>query len=300
MSIPVPPVLLALFLLLGGMPALASPPAAAPAPSSVSAPVRNGASIEFRAKDGTSRTLSLDDLAAIAPPVSLKIFEPHEGRNRGYRALPARAVLDAAFGDKWKKAQEIIFLSTDRYRAAVPVSKFIEHEAYLAFAHDDGRPFTMTNTLQNNELVQLGPLYLVWDNMNSKALLESGASDMPYQIRVIELKFADSFPKMAPPSGASEQVQRGFAHFRKYCAACHAINGEGGAKGPELNYPVSVAEYIQPGYLRRWIENPQSIRYNTVMPGLGKEIPQREQVIEELIAYLKAMSVAKRDPAEVP
>jgi hypothetical protein len=36
------------------------------------------------------------------------------------------------------------------------------------------------------------------------------------------------------------------------------------------------------------------------MPGLGKEISQREQVIEELIAYLKAMSVAKRDPAEVP
>jgi cytochrome c1 len=56
-----------------------------------------------------------------------------------------------------------------------------------------------------------------------------------------------------------------------------------------------VTEYIQPGYLRRWIENPQGIRYNTTMPGLGKGIPQREQVTEELVAYLKAMSAAKRD-----
>jgi hypothetical protein len=32
------------------------------------------------------------------------------------------------------------------------------------------------------------------------------------------------------------------------------------------------------------------------MPGLAREIPRREQVIEDLIAYLKAMSVAKRGP----
>jgi hypothetical protein len=34
------------------------------------------------------------------------------------------------------------------------------------------------------------------------------------------------------------------------------------------------------------------------MPGLGKGISQREQVTEELIAYLKAMSAAKRNPLE--
>jgi hypothetical protein len=34
------------------------------------------------------------------------------------------------------------------------------------------------------------------------------------------------------------------------------------------------------------------------MPGLGKGIPQREQVTEEIIAYLKAMSAVKRDPSK--
>lgn len=290
-----------ILLLLCGLPTQAdqaSPPA--PAPASAPAPVQDGANIEFMDNSQIVKVLSLDYLKAIAPPLSLQVFEPHEGRKRVYRVLPARSVFDAVFGNKWKEAKEIVFLSSDGYRATVPVAKFAEHEAFLAFAHDDGRPFMMINTLQNNELVQLGPLYLVWDNVNSEALLESGASDMPYQIRAVELKSGDSFPKMTPPQDASSQARRGFVHFRKYCSACHAINGEGGAKGPELNYPVSVTEYLQPGYLKRWIENPQSIRYNTTMPGLGKEIPRREQVIEELIAYLEAMSIAKRDPAGVP
>jgi cytochrome c2 len=299
-----PRILAILLLLAGSVPVQAEAAALAPAPSPGSAPesasVPGSGNIEFvdRDKGGAGEKLSLDALKAVAPPVSLEVFEPHEGRKRTYRALPAWVVFDAIFGNKWKKAKEMVFLSTDGYRAAVPVVKFIEHDGYLAFEHDDGSPFRMINKLQHDELAQLGPLYLVWDNLNSKALLESGASDMPYQIRVVEIKSSSSLPGMVPPAGASPRAQQGFAHFRKYCAACHAINGEGGTKGPELNYPVSVTEYIQPAYLKRWIENPQGIRYNTTMPGLAKGIPRREQVTEELIAYLEAMSAAKRDPAK--
>ena len=74
------------------------------------------------------------------------------------------------------------------------------------------------------------------------------------------------------------------------------INGEGGDKAPELNYPTSVVEYIKPEYLTRWIENPSSIRHNTLMPGLAQEIPNRANVTKEIIAYLKAMSTTKRSP----
>ena len=203
------------------------------------------------------------------------------------------------FGKDWRKAQEIVFTSIDGYQPSVPVAKFLAHDAYLAFAHEDGTPFTMTNTLQNNEIVPLGPLYLVWDNRNSKVLLESGASDMPYQIKRVELKSAAPFANMSPPSGSPVAARRGFAHFRKHCMACHSIDGEGGGKAPELNYPASVAEYIKPQYLKRWILNPQSMRYNTAMPALAKEIPRREKVAEELIAYFKAMSTAKRAPAKL-
>ena len=58
---------------------------------------------------------------------------------------------------------------------------------------------------------------------------------------------------------------------------------------------MSVSRILQ--YLLRWILSPQSIRYNTTMPSLSSAIADRETATEELIAYLKAMSSARRVPA---
>lgn len=253
--------------------------------------------IEFKDKGQIVKTLTLSDLATVAPAVSLKIFEIHEKKDRVYKAYPARSLFDNIFGKEWEKAEEVVFIAMDGYQASIPIAKFLSYEAYFAFAYDSDSRFMMTNILQNNEIVQLGPLYLIWDNKKSKELLEDGASDMPYQVKSIELTaFTTRFPNLSPPAKASAEVQRGFLHFRKYCMACHMINGEGGGKAPELNYPTSVVEYIKPEYLTRWIESPSSIRHNTLMPGLAQEIPDRASVTQEIIAYLKAMSTVKRSP----
>ena len=262
---------------------------------------QNNTSIEFKNQGQTVRTLTLGDLGSIAAAVSLKVFEVHEKKERTYKAYPARPLFDYIFGKGWEKAEEIVFTSVDGYQPSIPVAKFLAHDAYFAFAHADDAPFTLINVLQNDELVQLGPLYLVWDNLQSKTLLADGASGMPYQVMGVELTaFATRFPNLSPSAKASPQAQRGFLYFRKHCLACHTINGEGGGKAPELNYPASVVEYLKPEYLTRWIENPASVRYNTVMPPLAKEIPNRAQVTEEIIAYLKAMSTAKRVPKKIP
>ncbi|SEO29611.1 Cytochrome c, mono-and diheme variants [Nitrosospira multiformis] len=268
-----------------------------PAPSFAANPDNK---VEFKKEGKVVRAFSVDRLRAIALERALEVFEPHERRNRVYRVLPARAVFAEVFGRDWEKAREIVFTAIDGYQPSVPVKKFLHHDGYFAFANENREPFTLTNKLQNNEVVPLGPLYLVWNNIGSKELLEAGASDMPYQIKTIELKMKGAFPNMIPPSGSSKQVQRGFEHFRRHCAACHTINGEGGGKAPELNYPESIVEYIKPEYLKRWILAPQTIRYNTMMPGLGEEISNREQVAAEIIAYLKTMSRAKRAPSENP
>ena len=254
--------------------------------------------IEFRKNGNPVRTLSVNELRSIVPDVSLEVFEAHERQNRTYRAVPAREVFDSVFGKGWRQAQEIVFTSIDGFQPSIPVKKFLAHEGYLALAHVDGTPFTLTNRLQNDEVVPLGPLYLIWDNIGSKALLEAGASEMPYQLHRIELKSKASFPNMIPPKDSPDRVRQGFRHFRQHCAACHTINGDGGGKAPELNYPVSITEYIQPEYLKRWIMKPQSIRYNTLMPGLAKEAPDRGKVADDIIAYLKAMSLTKRAPAK--
>ncbi|KXK35509.1 c-type cytochrome [Nitrosomonas europaea] len=251
--------------------------------------------IEFKNLDGLVKSLKPEELNTLARQKTLKVFEVHEGRERQYKVYPAQSVFDLMFGSSWRTADEIIFTCQDGYQPSIPVAKFLTYDAYLAVASADNKPFTLSNALQNHEVVALGPAYLIWDNLKSPALLDEGASDMPYQIASIELaSFAARFPEMLPPAGASTETRRGFLHFRKYCMACHTINGHGGGKAPELNYPVSVTEYFKPGYLKQWIDNPASLRYNTTMPALAAAIPEREKVIEEIIAYLTAMREVKR------
>lgn len=250
--------------------------------------------IKFKNPAGLVKSLKLEELNILAPQKTLKIFEVHEGRERQYQVYPAQSVFDRIFGSGWRTADEIIFICKDGYQPSIPVAKFLTYDAYLAVASADNTPFTLSNALQNHEVVALGPAYLIWDNLKSPVLLDEGASDMPYQIIGIEFaSFAARFPGMFPPAGASEKTKQGFLHFRKYCMACHTINGYGGGKAPELNYPVSVTEYFKPGYLRQWIDDPASLRYNTTMPALAAEIPEREKVIVEIIAYLRAMRNVK-------
>lgn len=255
------------------------------------------ASIEFRNPNGLVKSLKPEELNALTQQKTLKVFEVHEGRERQYEIYPAQAVFDQVFGSGWRTADEIIFTCQDGYQPGIPVAKFLTYDAYLAVASADNTPFTLSNTLQNHEVVALGPAYLIWDNLKSPVLLDEGASDMPYQIIRIELaSFAARFAGMFPPAGASAEARQGFLHFRKYCMACHTINSQGGDKAPELNYPVSVTEYFKPGYLKQWIDNPASLRYNTTMPALAAAIPEREKVIAEIIAYLTAMRDVKRMP----
>lgn len=251
--------------------------------------------IEFKNSGGLVKSLKPEKLNTLARQKTLNVFEVHEGRERQYKVYPAQSVFDQMFGSSWRTADEIIFTCQDSYQPSIPVAKFLTYDAYLAVASADNKPFTLSNALQNHEVVALEPAYLIWDNLKSPALLDEGASDMPYQITGIELaSFAAHFAGMFPPAGASAETRRGFLYFRKYCMACHTINGQGGGKAPELNYPVSVTEYFKPGYLKQWIDDPASLRYNTTMPALTAEIPEREKVIAEIIAYLTAMKDMKR------
>ncbi|SCX20010.1 Cytochrome C oxidase, cbb3-type, subunit III [Nitrosomonas eutropha] len=253
--------------------------------------------IKFKNQDNVVQLLKPEELDTFSRQTILNIFEVHERRERQYKAYPVQPVLDRIFGQGWRAADEIVFSCKDGYQPSIPVAKFLAYDAYLAVASADGSPFILDNTLQNHEVVELGPVYLVWNNLKFPILLAEGAADMPYQIIGIELAtFATRFPGMFPPARVSAEVKRGFLHFRKYCMACHTINGQGGGKAPELNYPISVTEYFKPEYLKRWIDDPASLRYNTTMPALAAEIPEREKVLEEIIAYLTAMQRVKHTP----
>ena len=116
----------------------------------------------------------------------------------------------------------------------------------------------------------------------------------PYQLAEIEVApFASEYPHTLPRGAAREDAAwRGFAIFRSQCVMCHAINGEGGRIGPELNVPRSIVEYRPTAQIRAYIRDPGSFRH-TSMPS-HRHLSDAD--LDALIAYFEAMRSRKHDP----
>ena len=251
--------------------------------------------LTFKSYGKEAKNFSLVELENLVPPKKINVIEPHESVQREYLGFAVNDVLNAVYGKNWKKAEEILFTCSDGYQPSIPVSRFKKYKGYLVFKRTDSNKFTVRNKLQNNEVVALGPYYLIWDNKKDAYLKMLGASDWPYQVTTFDLiKFADHFPKMAPPPASSASVKRGFEGYREFCMTCHMVNGEGGSKAMDLNSPKSVTEYHDEVWLKKWISDPTRIRPETRMPALNRNLPDRDKLITDIITYLKAMASERR------
>lgn len=240
----------------------------------------------------------LDELEKIVVPSVLRVFEPYEEGPAEFRVLPFNAVLDAVYGAGWREQEEVLLTCADGYQPAFPVRRLLDHKAWLAFDRVDGPEFSILKLESGKRRrVDLSPYYLIWDNYNDAELRRQGDYGWPYQLIGIDLiRASDRFPKMTPAPGASSQVLAGFTSFRVHCTRCHAINGEGGSIGPELNVPRNPVEYRDPSWLRQWIADPSSLLASARMPALNKHLVDRDRVIDDILAYLGAISQQKVQP----
>jgi mono/diheme cytochrome c family protein len=95
---------------------------------------------------------------------------------------------------------------------------------------------------------------------------------------------------------AAAPAWAGYAVFRSECIACHAINGEGGKIGPDLNVPQSVVEYRPSEQIKAYIRNPLAFRYTSMPPHPHLSDKQ----IDAIVAYFSAMKDRKHDPGVAP
>jgi len=250
--------------------------------------------LTFKNRGVVVKSVSLEELKKQFSIEEIGVFEPHEGKRTTYRGFSFLSLLQSIYGESWKKAEEVLFSCIDGYEPSIPLSKFREKPSSLAFERK-GQEFFILDQLQQNKQVALGPFYLVWNSTEPE-----GSEDWPYQVISVDLiEFKDRFPKTSPPSKAGVRARRGFLAFRKHCMACHTINGEGGSKSSvELNYPISVTEYMKEEFLFKWIEDPASVRFNsTMLPVMKLNVQKnREPIIRDIIAYLKVMATDKQPP----
>ena len=258
-------------------------------------------SVVFKLRGSVVRTATLSELRRLVPEVKVTVFEYQDESRRTYLALPLRDLFDHIYGPKWKDREDALFTCTDGYTPVVPLGEVTTHSAYLAFGMADGKPFSIPSHIHDTKHLELGPFYLIWDNLHDSAVMSEGPNYWPYELASVDLiDFSDRAPKLAPPRSASSDVKDGFTLYRQSCMACHTLNGTGGAtSGVELNLPHNVTEYYQEGWLEKWIEDPRSVREGSKMPafrlanGYRVTEAQRKKQVAEIIAYLKAMAGRK-------
>ncbi|GAB4364853.1 MAG: hypothetical protein Kow00128_06910 [Deltaproteobacteria bacterium] len=78
-------------------------------------------------------------------------------------------------------------------------------------------------------------------------------------------------------SGSAERGRQLFNESR--CVTCHAVEGKGGDIGPDL---AKVGSKLRPGWLMRWLRNPQQVMPETRMPAY--DFTERD--VRDLAAFL--------------
>ncbi len=83
-------------------------------------------------------------------------------------------------------------------------------------------------------------------------------------------------------------ITRGQGLFReKYgCQSCHIVGGTGGYVGPPLD---KTGERLQPGWIYRWLLNPQKYKPETIEPRSGMS----EAEAKDITAYLSSLKTGK-------
>jgi mono/diheme cytochrome c family protein len=252
------------------------------------------ATLRFERDGALVRSLSRTQLTTLCGVQRVEIDDPYyQGRKR-FLALPLACVLEQGFG-KPASAQrdENFFLrALDGYVKPASGARLAEPGGWLAFAdadltHGDEPAWAPIDRRQ----VDPGPFYLVWSGAGQA---DAHRYPWPYQLAAIEIApFEARYPHTLPAGLPREApAWTGFAVFRSECVACHAINGEGGTIGPELNLPLSIVEYRPAEQLKRFIHDPAAFRY-TSMPANPHLTPAQ---LEGLIAYFTAMRERKHDP----
>jgi len=206
-----------------------------------------------------------------------------------YRAVPLATLLQGIKADDHLQA-----VALDGFAAEMPAAPLLQDgpaRAWLAI-EEPARPWPALGKGKPSA----GPFYLVWTDPQASGIRPE---QWPFQIATIRRLAAVEarFPALLPDPMLTKDdpVRQGFALFQQNCLACHRLNGAGDAQfGPDLNVPHNPTEYFQPGFLRQYIRNPQSLRQwpQARMPGFAESVLS-EQELDALLAYLKHMAGRK-------
>lgn len=251
--------------------------------------------LAFAQSGATQRRLSAEAIRAQCAVREVRVpRDPYYEEARRYRACPLARVLELGFGGLPEGFRDatVLLRARDGYTRPAAGGALLEEGGFLALAdaEREARGLEGWEPIDRRGL-DPGPFYVVWVGADQG---DPHRHPWPYQLAGIEMvRFEERFPHTVPrgaPQGSA--ARRGFAIFRRDCIACHAMNGEGGTVGPDLNVPRSIVEYRPESQIKAYVRDPSQFRYTTMPahPGLdGGDL-------DDLVAYFRHMRDHKHDP----
>jgi mono/diheme cytochrome c family protein len=267
---------------------------AAPDSPAAATSATSAAALRFTRDGREVRSIPIAELRASCGERLVSVDDPYYGKRKTYRACPLAEVVRLGFGVPASElaSSDVVFRATDGYAKASSGARLAEPGGWVALSDadlDGGGPPAWAPI--DRKQVDPAPAYLVW---SEPAQRDAHRYPWPYALGEIEVaSLAALYPHTVPASAPPGSPARaGYEVFKSDCIACHAINGEGGKVGPDLNVPRSIVEYRPVEQIKQYVRDPASFRY-TSMPA-HEYLTERQ--LDDLIAYFEAMSREKRDP----
>ncbi|MEM7009563.1 MAG: cytochrome c [Thermodesulfobacteriota bacterium] len=245
-----------------------------------------GPSLTFLVSGELEEAISLKDLKEDLEIHDITFTDPMYEKEKHYNAFLLSDVLNLAYGENWSSESytDVAFEALDGYTAVSSTTKLQESGGYIVF-EDLEYPYWEPISIRE---VNPGPFYLVWTGENQTT---ANGYPWPWELETINLIDFNNEYAGVTPIGALEgsEVYKGYEIFKARCIRCHAMNGEGGKIGPDMNAPQSITTYRNTYMIKEFIRNPSLYRH-THMP----DHPDlSEQNLDDIIAYFKYMDEIK-------
>jgi hypothetical protein len=134
-----------------------------------------------REQPNFNKILTLTEIVAQLPKIDIEVFDPVENRNKTFRGVSTNALLDLIYGEQWRNREELLTTALDGYQSSFPVERLLKYDSYVAYEQID-RPQFILIKAADGKLVELGPFWLIWNNITYPELKASVSYGWPWQL----------------------------------------------------------------------------------------------------------------------